>query len=195
MTRKVQALQSLRLGVAEGTRLVSRFDELISTVETYQALAAENYARIRSLAEQMRSGLCEYIGSTDGICVQLVPPYGEFQPQAYGDRAFSVPPRGFRPLGPIAFGLAIRVTLAGDWLRVTMECRKVGENFIVHIEDGTEYEFSLPLAEADPLPFYDHVYKHVLLWFSERIERYREGDYATREIGFDFADDIGTQPA
>ena len=41
---------------------MSRLDKLVETVETYQALAAENYDRIRGLAEQIRGGLCDYIG-------------------------------------------------------------------------------------------------------------------------------------
>ncbi|CAN0368572.1 unnamed protein product, partial [Scytosiphon promiscuus] len=40
-----------------------------------------------------------------------------------------------------------------------------------------------------------HPYQHILLWFSDHIERYKEGDYGTREIGFDFADDINAAQA
>lgn len=174
---------------------MSRFDKLIDTVETYQALAAENYDRIRTLAEEVRSGFCEYLGSGDGTCVHLVPPTGPFEPKAHGDKAFSIPPRGFRLLEPISFGLAVQVSREADWLRLTMQCRKVGDVFKVNIEDGSEYEFRLPLQSADPLPFYEHLYTHILLWFSDRIERYREGDYGTREIGFDFADDINVRQA
>ena len=174
---------------------MSRFDELITTVEAYQALAAENYNRIRSLAEEMRAGLCDYIGAADGMCVHLVPPKGPFEPRPHGDQAFSLPPRGFRPLVPISFGLAVRVSKAEDWMRVSMECRKVGEVFIIEIEDGAKFEFRLPLRDQDPEPFYAHVFSHVLNWFQENIERYEVGDYGTREIGFDFADDINAQPA
>ena len=174
---------------------MSRFDKLIETVETYQALAAENYDRIRLLAGEVRSGFCDYLGSGDGVCVHLVPPTGQFEPKEHGDKAFSLPPRGFRLLGPISFGLAVRVSREQDWLRLTMECRKIGETFIVQIEDGSEYEFRLPLTDADPQPFYDHLYNHILLWFAGRIERYKDGDYGTREIGFDFADDINVRQA
>ncbi len=166
---------------------MSRFDELIATVETYQGLAAENYDRIRRLAEELYSGLCAFMESSDGQCVQLVPPVGPFEPKPYGDKAFSLPPRGFRPLGPVAFGLAIRVTRGTDWLRLTLECRKIGERFIVRVQDGEDYEFKLPLAETDPEPFYQHIYDHVLDWFQSRIDRYKDGDWGTREIGFDFA--------
>ena len=51
---------------------MSRFDKLIETVEAYQALAAENYDRIRTLAEEVRSGFCDYLGASDGVCVHLV---------------------------------------------------------------------------------------------------------------------------
>lgn len=166
---------------------MSRFEELLATVETYQELAAENYGRIRRLAEELRDGLCAYLGATDGVCVHLVPPQGPFEPQSYGDKAFSLAPHGFRPLGPIAFGLAMRVTKGTDWVRLTLECRKAGETFTVHIVNGPEYTFKLPLAEHDPEPFYEHVYQHVSGWFAEQIERYREGEYGTRAIGFDFA--------
>ncbi len=174
---------------------MSRFDNLIETVEAYQVLAAENYDRIRSLAEEIRSGFCEFLGASDGVCVHLVPPAGPYKPKAHGDAAFSIPPRGFRLLEPISFGLAVRVSHGTDWLRLVMECRKIGDKFKIQIEDGSQYEFSLPLKDADPEPFYEHLYQHILLWFSDRIERYKEGDYGTREIGFDFADDIKASQA
>lgn len=175
--------------------MTSRYETLLATVDEYQALAAENYDRIRKLAEELRAGLCDYLGSSDGICVHLVPPAGPFEPKAYGDSAFSLPPRGFRPLGPIAFGLAVRVTKGADWLRLTMECRKSGENFKVQIAGGQEYIFTLPLANNDPKPFYEHIYEHVHNWFAVQIARYREGEYGTREIGFDFADTAGAAKA
>ncbi len=165
---------------------MARFDDLIDTVETYQALAAENYDRIRRVAEDISTGLCDFMGASDGICVQLVPPFGPFEPKPYGDAAFSVAPQGFRPLGPVAFGLAIRVSRGTDWLRLTVECRKIGDSFIVQIQGGPEYQFQVPLADNDPEDFYELILEHVNGWFEERIERYQQGDYGTREIGFDF---------
>lgn len=164
---------------------MSRFEELIQTVETYQTLAEENYSRIRRLAEDVRGGLCDYIGAPDGICVHLVPPTGAFEPRAYGDAAFSIPPRGFRPLGPVSFGLAFRVSKQADWLRLKFECRKTGEEFVVGIEDGAEYTFTLPIQDGDSEAFFAHIYQYILSWFQEHIQSYREGVYGTRSIGFD----------
>lgn len=168
---------------------MARFDELLSTVETYQELAAENYDRIRRLAEGLADGMCEFMGSTTGACVHLVPPTGPFKPKTHGDEAFSMPPRGFRQLGPIAFGLAVRVSAGTDWLRVTLLCYKVGDKFTVNIQDGEKYTLALPLADNNPEPFYQHIYEHVHGWFNGRIESYKDGEYGTREIGFDFAQD------
>ena len=70
---------------------MAKFDDLIATVETYQTLAAENYDRIRSLAESLRDGMCDFMAAETGVCVQLVPPAGPFKPKAYGDEAFSMP--------------------------------------------------------------------------------------------------------
>lgn len=169
---------------------MSKHAQLLETVEKYQALAAENYSRIRKLAEEIDTGMCQFMNSSTGECVHLVPPMGQFEPKPYGDHAFSMPPRGFRPLGPIAFGLAIRVTPGTDWLRVTLECRKEGDDFIVQIIGGEEYKTHVPLADHDPNHLYELIYRHVFDWFDVRIDRYERGDYGTREIGFDFADDI-----
>ncbi len=166
---------------------MSRFDDLISTVSHYQDLAAENYSRVRTLAEELREGLCAHIGSKDGVCVRLVPPAGPFEPKDYGDQAFSVPPKGFRPLGAILFGVAVRVSTGTDWMRVTLECQKIGDEFIARIVGGEDYRLTIPLKDHDPEPFYDHIYEHVLDWFKIQIERYEAGDYGGREIGFDIS--------
>lgn len=166
---------------------MSRFEELVSTVTHYQTLAAENYSRVRTLAEELRAGLCAHIGMKGDICVRLVPPGGAFEAKDYGDQAFSVPPQGFRPLGAIMFGLAVRVSTGTDWMRVTMECQKIGDEFIARIVGGEEYRLSIPLKDNDPEPFYDHIYEHVLEWFQTQIERYEAGDYGSREIGFDIS--------
>ncbi len=168
---------------------MSRFEALVSTVDHYQALAAENYSRVRGLAEELRSGLCDYLETKDGVCVRLVPPGGPFEPKDYGDKAFSVPPKGFRPLGPVLFGLAVRVSRGTDWMRVTIECQKIGDRFVTRIAGGEEYTLTIPLAEHDPEPFYQHIYSHVTDWFQAQIDRYEAGDYGGRDIGFDFSRD------
>lgn len=166
---------------------MSRFDTLVATVETYQTLAAENYNRIRMLAEEVRSGLCDFLGAGDGVCVHLVPPVGSFEPRAYGDAAFSIAPRGFRPLVPIVFGLAVRVSRDADWLRLAVTCRKSGNSFVVEIEDGAIHEIRLPIRPEDTEPLYAHVYSHILDWFGDNIAGYEEGSYGARGIGFDLA--------
>lgn len=166
---------------------MSKFDELVETVDTYQARVKENYDRIRRLAEDLKDGFCKYLDAKDGVCVHLVPPVGAFKPVTDLNKAFSIPPRGFRPLGPVFFGLAIRVTRNTDWIRITMRCQKLGENFTVYIENGPNYTFRLPLAENDPGEFYDLLFNHVHAQFSEAIDRYDRGNDA-RSIGFDFSD-------
>lgn len=169
---------------------MARFDDLLATVDVYQKLAGENYDRIRGLAEDLKDGMCGFMGTKTGVCVHLVPPAGPFKPKAHTDEAFSLPPRGFRALGPVAFGLAFRVSEGTDWLRVTFQCQKLGDEFTVNIIDGQKYTFVLPLAENDTEPFYQHVYDHLQNWFESRIEQYKNGDYAG-DIGFDFAEDDG----
>ena len=116
---------------------MSRFEELTETVEAYQSRAAENYDRIRKLASELKEGFCAFLGSGMGVCVHLVPPAGPFQPRTDLNTAFSVPPRGFRPLGPVLFGMAVRVSKGTDWIRVVMHCHKQGDKFITWSYDRT----------------------------------------------------------
>lgn len=166
---------------------MSRFDELVTTVDAYQSRATENYNRIRKLAEDLKDGFCGFLDARDGVCVHLVPPVGPFQPRTDVNTAFSVPPRGFRPLGPVLFGLAVRVTRGTDWIRLTMHCHKLGEKFTVHIDGGPSYTFQLPLSENDPSDFYQLLYDHIKAQFTEAIDRYDRGTDA-RSIGFDFSE-------
>jgi len=131
---------------------MSRFEELIATVEEHQALVEENDTRIHRLAEALRDGFCDWLAASDGVCVRLVPPAGQFQPKAYGDKAFSVPPKGFRPLGPVSFGLAIRVSRGTDWMRLVLVARKTGDSFRLEIQGGEAHEFDLPLTEEQTEP-------------------------------------------
>lgn len=166
---------------------MSRFDELVELADAYQGLVTENYDRIRRLAEDLRAGLCDWMNARDGVCVRLVPPFGPFEPRVYADEFLSLPPRGFRPLGPIAFGLAIRVSRQNDWMRLTLSARKAGELFHVAIADGPEHSFALPLRPGDPEPFFAMIHDHLRDWFSGAIQVYRQGEEDVRRIGFDFA--------
>ncbi len=168
----------------------NRFDALLDTAAVYQKLAKENYDRVREIAEGIRAGFCAFLAAQDGVCVRLVPPAGPFQPHDYGDAAFSMPPRGFRHIAPIAFGLAVRVTHGTDWLRMMVTCIKSGDNISVSIADGPTREFPLPFNDNDHQEFYAVLYHHVLEWLNDRIDIYNEGAYGgTGGIGFDFSDD------
>lgn len=173
------------------------YDVLSDLVARYRALSAENYARVRRLAEQLQSGFCGYLGAEPSPCVLLVPPGGPFEPKNYGDQAFSIPPKGFQPLGPISFGLAVRVSATGDWLRLALTCRKEGEAFTLRIEGGAAHTFTLPLADQDPSDFYELLRVHIENWFERAIADYEVGDLGDREIGFDFfgADERDAAPA
>ena len=167
----------------------SKFDLLIERAGEYQELAKENYDRVRRIAEGIKSGFCKYLSAKDGVCVHLVPAQGAFQPKEYGDEAFSMPPRGFRHIGPIAFGLAVRVTKGTDWLRMTLICSKKGEFFEVSIVDGESHRFDLPFTDDDHQDFYEALFNHIMGWLEDKIELYKDGDYSSRSIGFDFSDE------
>ncbi|MAK60077.1 MAG: hypothetical protein CMK09_03770 [Ponticaulis sp.] len=167
---------------------MSRFDELVETVAEYEKRAAENYDRVRRLAEDLKDGFCKYLSSGTGACVHLVPPAGPFKPMTDLNTAFSIPPIGFRPLGPILFGLAVRVSKGTDWIRVTMACHKLGEKFTVQLQDGPSYNFQLPLSDSNPDEFYEILFDHIHAQFKDAIVRYDQGSDA-RSIGFDFTAD------
>lgn len=173
----------------------SRYETLAALAARYRALAAENYARTRALAESLRAGFCGYLNSDDPPCVLLVPPAGPFEPRAYGDFAFSVPPSGFQPLGPIAFGLAVRVSSQNDWIRLTLECLKEADSFIITIYGGGESSVRMPVSERNPTEFYAALYEHLHAFFDQAIDDYEHGRYGQREIGFDFSQPPQIAPA
>ncbi len=172
---------------------VNRYAALTALATRYRALAAENYARTRALAESIRGGFCSFLYSQDPPCVMLVPPFGPFEPKAYGDAAFSIPPHGFQPLGPIQFGLAVRVGGQSDWLRVVLACFKEGDRFTVDIYGGGEHRFSLPLDEQNPVDFFAALYAHLESFFAAAIDDYEHGRYGSRDMGFDFAPMIASE--
>jgi hypothetical protein len=164
---------------------MNRAEDLAKTVTRYRMLSAENYVRVRTLAEAIRDGFCVYLGASGPPCVFLAPPAGPFEPHDYGDAAFSIPPSGFQPLIPIVFGLIVRVSPQGDWLRVVMRCAKEGETFRLSIAEGLDYSFKLPLEEGAPQDFLEALFAHVRDFFQRAIDSYEQGEYGEHDIGFD----------
>ena len=162
----------------------SRFLEISTVANVYGERSFDNYAKIRSVAETIRDSLCTYLDSKRQ-CVFLVPPQGPFGSQNYGSAAFSVSGKGFLPLEPIAFGLAVRVTESGDFIRLILHCRKEGERVFVQVEEHQSYELDLPITEHDLHACLEGLYQHLLHWFTDRVERYDHGHYGTTDIGFD----------
>jgi hypothetical protein len=173
---------------------MSRLDKLVETVETYQALATENYDRIRGLAEQIRGGLCDYIGM--GEMTLRLPGAAEGTVRAESlwrcglfHAAARLPHRSRRSRS--AWLCACRAAMtgcasrwnAGKWARPSRWASSTVRNT----------NSSCRSASRAQLPFYDHIYSHILNWFTDQIERYKNGEYGSRVIGFDFADDTSQQ--
>ena len=162
----------------------SRFQTLSKAANAYGQRSFENYAQIRSLAEQIQTGLCAYLNHSKK-CVFLVPPQGPFISQNYGSAAFSVSGQGFLPLEPISFGLGGRVSESGDFLRLVLQCRKEGDRIDVQVEQSKTYELDLPVQDQELNTVLEGLYQHILRWFTDRVERYDHGNYGTTDIGFD----------
>jgi len=162
----------------------SRFEKLSAAAQVYGERSFDNYAQIRSTAEALRDGFCEWLDSSTK-CVFLVPPQGAFQAQNYGSGAFSVSGQGFLPLEPLSFGLAVKVSKEGDFMRLVMTCRKEGDKMYVQVEDKRPAALSLPLDDDSLATFFQHLYQHLMDWFEGRVEQYDNGSYGTNDIGFD----------
>jgi hypothetical protein len=165
---------------------MSRFDSLAAAAERYGRLSLDNYAIVRSVAENLAAGFCRYLGDSRGVCVHLVPPEGAWAPQPYRSGAFSVSGTGFLPLAPIAFGLAVKVSDTGDWIRLVLTCTKKGHHVEVAISEGPVFDLGLPVAEADLLELFERLHAHLVRWFAEAADLYEHGDYGGQAIGFDF---------
>lgn len=166
----------------------SKFSKISDAANVYGARSFDNYVQIRSLAERVQSGLCAYLGAghePQRKCVFLVPPQGPFLSQNYGSGAFSVSGKGFLPLEPISFGLGVRVSESGDFMRLVLHCRKEGDRIYLQVEENQNYNFDLPLTEADIQTCKEGLYQHLLHWFTDRVERYDHGNYGSSDIGFD----------
>lgn len=172
----------------------TRFDRLAETASRYGQASLENYALIRSFAEQLSEGFCRYLGDKKK-CVWLVPPEGAWLPQNYGSGAFSVSGKGFLPLAPISFGLAVRVTHTGDWIRIVVSAAKQGPDLDVAIAGGPDFDFRLPLSPERLGEFFDALYAHLTNYFKEAADHFESGSYGGRDIGFDFTHTETEPPA
>ena len=164
----------------------SRFDALAASAERYGRLSLENYAIIRGVAENLADGFCAWLGGDGPRCVYLVPPEGAWTPQSYRSGAFSVSGKNFLPLSPISFGLAVKVSHTGDWLRMVLTCAKKGPVVEVSIAKGSSFNIELPVSEGDLLEIFQRLHAHLITWFDDQSDIYDNGDYGNRSIGFDF---------
>lgn len=158
--------------------------EIANAASVYGDRSFDNYAQIRSVAEKLRDGFCAWLDN-ESECVFLVPPQGAFQAQNYRSAAFSVSGKGFLPLEPISFGLAVKVSKEGDYMRLIMTCRKEGARMYVQVEDHSKYTLDLPIEDGDLIPIFEGLHKHLVGWFTDRVENYDHGDYSSTDIGFD----------
>lgn len=162
----------------------SRREVLAKAAEVYGERSFDNYAQIRSAAEQIRDSLCRFLDS-EKECVYLVPPQGPFTSQNYRSAAFSVSGKGFLPLEPISFGLAVNISGEGDYMRLVITCRKEGKTMFIKVEDADPFEADLPIAETALGHMNESIYQHLVHWFTDRVRQYDEGHYRSSDIGFD----------
>lgn len=172
----------------------TRFDRLAEAASRYGEASLGNYALIRSFAEQLADSFCKYLGD-DRKCVWLVPPTGAWLPQNYGSGAFSVSGKGFLPLAPVGFGLAVRVSETGDWIRVVLTAAKQGPDLDVSITGGPDFDFRLPLTPERLTEFNDVLYAHLVNYFKEAADHFESGSYGGRDMGFDFTHTENEPPA
>ena len=163
----------------------SRLSKIWEAAEVYGARSFDNYAQIRSVAETLRDLLCVWLHTGDEPCVYLVPPEGPFQAENYQSGAFSVSGKGYLPLKPISFGLAVRISENKDYMRLLFHCQKEGELMKISIGKESPIAVSLPLEESKLTPVFERIYAHILSFFQDSVAQYDEGDYGTSVIGFD----------
>lgn len=162
----------------------SRLDKVADAAKIYGARSFDNYAQIRSVAETIRDKLCVWLDSRKQ-CVFLVPPQGPFTAQNYRSAAYSVSGKGFLPLEPISFGLAINISGDGDYIRRILTCRKEGDRMFIHVDEGREVVLALPLVDTELTHFFEGLYEDLLRWFESRVDEYDNGHYGNNDIGFD----------
>jgi len=166
------------------TKPISRLDTLSKAAEAYGDRSFQNYSQVRNIAETIRNAFCKFLDE-DSQCVFLVPPKGAFTAQNSGSAAFSVWGKGFLPLEPISFGLAIAISKKGDYMRRVLTCRKEGESVFLTIEKGREHKLSLPINDIELGAFLEAIYENLLDYFQDQVDSYDNGDYSGSDIGFD----------
>ncbi|WP_417469436.1 hypothetical protein [Maricaulis sp.] len=164
----------------------THFDTLADAAERYGRASLDNYAQVRNVAEAVQAGFCRYLSGGSKVCVYLVPPEGAWSPQPYQSGAFSVSGTGFLPLDPISFGLAVRVSRTGDWLRLVLTCAKLGPEMEITIQNGTTFSLALPADPEALQRLFDILFEHLSAWFVEQADLYENGEYGGRSIGFEF---------
>ncbi len=162
----------------------TRLDKIQKAAEVYGERSFDNYVQVRSVAEQLRAGLCEWLDDRKQ-CVYLVPPQGPFTAQNYRSAAYSVSGKGFLPLEPISFGLAINISGEGDYMRLVLTCRKEGKRMFITVESANEYDIDLPVTKEELTGLYENIYEYLNHWFVDRVEQYDHGSYGSSDIGFD----------
>lgn len=165
----------------------SRLSEIWDAAESYGQRSFDNYALIRSVAETVRDLFCKWLDHGDEPCVFLVPPEGPFEAQNYQSGAFSVSGKGYLPLKPISFGLAIRISEDKDYMRLQIHCQKEGQQMKVSIGQDRSVALQLPLDETQLDPLFERIHSHILAFFTTSVDQYDEGDYGTSVIGFDIS--------
>lgn len=162
----------------------SRLDLIAEAAERYGDRSFHNYSHVRNVAETVRDAFCKFLDENQK-CVFLVPVKGPFAAQNYGSAAFSVSGKGFLPLAPISFGLAVAVSKDGDYMRVNLTCRKAGDVVFVSVERGREHRLSLPLEDVELGALIEGIYEHLMDYFQDQVDAYDNGNYGNAEIGFD----------
>ena len=162
----------------------SKLETLAKAAEVYGQRSFDNYAQVRSVAENVRDGLCKWLDN-EQQCVFLVPPQGPFQAQNYGSAAYSVSGKGFLPLEPISFGLAVKVSPQGDYMRLVLTCRKEGSKMFLLVENNASHTIDLPVTDDGLVVVFEGLYGHLLQWFTDRVQQYDHGNYGSSDIGFD----------
>ena len=176
--------ERLKAKAEDASTAMTRFQALAEIAGDYGDRALENYSGIRNIAQSLRDSLKAHL-CADRDCVFLVPPSGKFGARDYGSGAFSVAGRGFLPLEPLSFGLAVRVSERKDYIRIVMTCRKEADTMYVTPDSGKPFRLSVPPTEAELEEVTEALYNYLVDWFASRIDRYDNGSYGNNDIGFD----------